>query len=252
MSNKKSHIIAFCNQKGGVAKTTSAINVGGALKILNKNLRVLLVDLDPQGNLTSCLFRNKEFDYTMYHVYTGEKTLKQIIQKHQGFDVSPADIEISFLQSTVDLGNYFILKEQLETIKDDYNYILIDCPPSLGIFTIGACIAADQLIVPVTCETMSLKGLVQLLKTHEDIKMRHNPDLEIMGVLFTKHDKRQKIDNQVLSMNLGELKRFNNYIRKSVKLIEYVSSGSHVHDYAPGSRASMDYLNVTKEVLQYG
>ena len=240
-------IIAITNQKGGVGKTTTTLNLGCALREAGKS--VLLIDLDPQGNLTSCLIKD-EIPHTMYHVFTGEKSLMEIVQHPAEIDLCPADIELSVVETQITLEKYFLLRDQLQGMGG-YDYILIDCPPSLNLFAVNAMIASDFLIIPVTTEIMSLKGLNLLIQSYQDTRRRSNPALQIMGILFTKFDVRNGIDKEILKIDTGDVKKFETIIRRSIELKEMPGHLQSIIKENPKSRGAEDYRAFAAEVMAH-
>jgi len=241
-------IISIINQKGGVGKTTTTINLGAALAKNGK--KVLLIDMDPQGNLTTSLFKN-EFEKTIYHVFLKEVNMSDISVKHDDIKIVPADIELSAFEMQSNINNFYVLSKELKLIHDYYDYILIDCPPSLNLFTINAMIASNYLIIPVTTELMSIKGLNQLIKSYNEIKETNNGQLKVMGILFTKYDKRQTIDNEILKIDTPGIDKFETIIRRSVELKEVPGSLKSIFEFAPNSRGAKDYMNLALEVMKY-
>lgn len=247
-------IIAFANQKGGVGKTTSAVNIAASVGILGK--KVLLIDLDPQGNTTSGVGINKKnLKSTSYELLIDEIDAKQAIVVTEFKNLSVIPSNISLAGAEFDLyqleNREYRLKKQLAAVKDDYDYIFIDCPPSLGMITVNALAAADAVIIPMQCEYYALEGLSQLMITIRKIKQLYNPELEICGILITMFNGRLILTMQVIS----ELKKyysdklFKTPISRNVKLSEAPSFGTPVYYHDKSSKGANEYLEVAKELL---
>jgi chromosome partitioning protein len=244
-------VIAFANQKGGVAKTTTTLNLAVAFK--EQGLRVLAVDLDPQGNLTMSQGRNPdEIDRSMFDVLVHRLPISEIL--HQGeVDVAVSSIDLAGAELALSsmIGRERALEKALVEVRDDYDFILIDTPPSLGLLTINALVAATGVIVPVQCEYLSLRGLVQLQNTLEMIRENLNPLVEIQGILPTMFDRRTihaREAVEILRENFGDLV-FNTRIRKTVRFAEAPVKGQSVLAYDPTSEAANLYRDLAKEVL---
>src|SRR4051812_41791490 len=246
-----STVISFANQKGGVAKTTSTLNLAVALK--EKGLRVLAVDLDPQGNLTMSQGYNPDaITRSMFDVLVHRLPIEHIIHQAEiDVAVSSIDLHGSALAMSATIGRERSLDKALLAVKDDYDYVLIDTPPSLGLLTINALVASSGVIVPVQCEYLSLRGLVQLENTLSMIRENLNPDVEIEGILPTMYDKRllhSKEAVDILKENFGDLV-FNTKIRKTVRYAEAPVKGQSVLSYEPSGDAAALYRDLAKEVL---
>ena len=248
-------IIAFANQKGGVGKTTSAVNIAASVGILGK--KVLLIDLDPQGNTTSGVGINKKnLRASSYEVLIGEIPAEKAIQETEFKNLSVLPSNISLAGAEFDLyqldNREYRLKEQLEAIKGNYDYIFIDCPPSLGMITVNALASADAVIIPMQCEYYALEGLSQLMLTIRKIKQLYNPELEICGILITMFNGRLILTMQVIS----ELKKyysdklFKTPISRNVRLSEAPSFGTPVYYHDKSSKGANEYLDVAKELLE--
>ena len=247
-------IIAFANQKGGVGKTTSAVNLAASVGILGK--KVLMVDLDPQGNTTSGFgISKKTVKYSTYDVLIGRCTAEEatIVTKFTNLSVIPATIALAgaeFELFSMDSREYR-LKEALASVSDNYDYIFIDCPPSLGMLTINALSSAVGVIVPMQCEYYALEGLSQLMITVGKIKKLYNKELEICGLLLTMYNGRLILTNQVVH----ELKKyyadklFSTTISRNVKLSEAPSFGMPVYYHDKYCKGSQEYLDVAKELI---
>ena len=244
-------IIAFANQKGGVAKTTTTLNLAVAFK--EQGLRVLAVDLDPQGNLTMSQGLNPDaIERSMFDVLVHRLPLAEIIhQAEVDIAVSSIDLAGAELALSSMIGRERALEKALAPVEDAYDYILIDTPPSLGLLTINALVAADGVVVPVQCEYLSLRGLVQLENTMAMIRENLNPDVRILGILPTMFDRRTLHSREaveILRENFGDLV-FNTKIRKTIRFAEAPVKGMSVLTYDPGGEAAEMYRDLAKEVL---
>jgi chromosome partitioning protein len=244
-------VIAFANQKGGVAKTTTTLNLGVALQ--EKGHSLLLIDLDPQGNLTMSQGWNPdEIERSMFDVLVHKLPIEQIIRQAEvevavsSIDLAGAELALSSM-----IGRERALEKALVSVKPKYDYILIDTPPSLGLLTINALVAANGVIVPVQCEYLSLRGLVQLENTLSMIRENLNPEVEIQGILATMYDRRllhSKEAVEILKENFGDLV-FNTRIRKTIRYAEAPVKGQSVLSYDPTGDAAEVYRDLAKEVL---
>src|SRR6266404_8782518 len=229
-------VIAFANQKGGVAKTTTTLNLGVALA--EKGQRILLVDLDPQGNLTMSQGWNPdEIDRSMFDVLVHKLTISEIVRKGE-IDVAVSSIDLAGAELALSsmIGRERALEKALLPVRDVYDYILIDTPPSLGLLTINAFVAATGVIVPVQCEYLSLRGLVQLENTLAMVRENLNPQVEIVGIVPTMYDKRvthSREADEILRESFGDLV-YNTRIRKTVRFAEAPGKGLSVLAYEPG------------------
>jgi chromosome partitioning protein len=244
-------VIAFANQKGGVAKTTSTLNL--AVAFAEHGLDVLVVDLDPQGNLTMSQGLNPDtIERSMFDVLVHRLPITEIIQRREiDIAVSSIDLAGAELALTSMIGRERALEKALLPVRDSYDYIMIDTPPSLGLLTINAFVASDGVIVPVQCEYLSLRGLVQLENTLAMVRENLNPRVEIQGILPTMYDKRtlhsrEAID--ILQENFGDLV-FNTKIRKTIRYAEAPVKGASVLKYDPKGEAAGYYRDLAKEVL---
>lgn len=249
-------VIAFVNQKGGVAKTTSALNIGAALAIEGK--RVLLIDLDPQGSLSKCAgFRDLDNAPTTYEVIKGEADINSAIMTKQGvaaYDLLPTDIRMSGAE--IELisvpGRDTLLREALEGLKKPYDYILIDCSPSLNILTLMALTAANELIIPVAAQYMPLDGMAQLLPTVELVKKRLNKGLEVGGVIITMYDSRRSLDKEIIEAVRAKFpsQTFKTVVKNNSKLAEAPTFGKDIFEYEPKSSGAEAYRAIAKEIIE--
>ena len=250
-------IIAIANQKGGVGKTTTAINLSACLA--EKNKKVLTLDMDPQGNTTSGLGVDKnQAENTVYELILDESELSECIYPSvmENLSVIPSNINLSGAE--IELIGFenkeYLLKSKLDMIRSDYDYIIIDCPPSLNLLTINAMAAADSVIVPIQCEYYALEGLSQLIHTIDLIKERLNPKLEIEGVVFTMYDARTNLSLQVVESvknNLNQ-KVYKSIIPRNVRLAEAPSYGMPITKYDKRSTGAESYRLLAEEVIHRG
>jgi chromosome partitioning protein len=244
-------VIAFANQKGGVAKTTTTLNLGVAL--VEQGLRVLAVDLDPQGNLTMSQGWNPdEIERSMFDVLVHKLPITEIVRKGE-VDVAVSSIDLAGAELALSsmIGRERALEKALLPVREAYDFILVDTPPSLGLLTINALVAADSVIVPVQCEYLSLRGLVQLENTLSMVRENLNPLVEITGILPTMYDKRllhSKEAVEILKENFGDLV-LNTKIRKTIRYAEAPVKGMSVLKYDPSGEAAGMYRDLAREVL---
>jgi chromosome partitioning protein len=244
-------VIVFANQKGGVAKTTTTLNLGVAFA--EKGFKVLLIDLDPQGNLTMSQGLNPDaIEQSMFDVLVHRMPMEQvIITREVDIAVSSIDLAGADMALSSQIGRERTLEKALAPIKDRYDYILIDTPPSLGLLTINAFVAASGVIVPVQTEYLSLRGLVQLENTLAMVRENLNPRVEIVGIVPTMYDRRlthSREADEILRENFGDLV-FNTRIRKTVRFAEAPVKGTSVLAYEPSGEAAEMYRDLAKEVL---
>ena len=248
-------IIAVANQKGGVGKTTTSINLAACLA--EKGKKVLAVDMDPQGNLTSGLGVDKDsVEKSIYELIIGEVDIKDVINKEvlENLDIIPTSIDLSAAEIEligVDDKEY-ILRNAIDQVKDQYDFVIIDCPPSLSMLTINAMTTADSVIVPIQCEYYALEGLSQLIHTIDLVKDRLNNDLEIEGVVFTMYDVRTNLSNQVVEnvrTNL-DTKIYDTLIPRNIRLAEAPSHGLPINMYDTKSAGAESYRMLAKEVME--
>lgn len=246
-------ILAITNQKGGVGKTTSAVNLSAALAKLGK--RVLLIDLDPQGNATTgCGIVKTDALPTVYQLLLGDTTLgSTIIKTEFGFDILPANRELAGAEiELIELdGREQRLKDALVTVSDQYDYVLIDCPPALNMLTVNALVASRSVIIPMQCEYYALEGLSDLVETLRKVRGNLNPDLEIEGLLRTMYNAQNTLTQQVseeLTSHFGE-KVYDTIIPRNVRLAEAPSHGKPATAYDPSSKGAQAYMALAEELL---
>lgn len=247
-------IIAIANQKGGVGKTTTAINLSAA--IADKGKKVLVIDSDPQGNTTSGFGVDKnELDNTIYELLLGECSVHDCILKEvmPNISVLPANVNLAAAEIEmigVDKKEY-VLKNEIDWIKDDYDYIMIDCPPSLSMLTVNAMTTANTVLVPIQCEYYALEGLSQLIHTVNLVKERLNPELDMEGVVFTMYDSRTNLSSQVVENVKSHLKQkvYQTVIPRNIRLAEAPSYGMPINMYDPKSAGAESYAALADEVM---
>ena len=251
-------VISFANQKGGVGKTTSAVNIAASLGVLGH--KVLIIDLDPQGNTTSGLgVAKKQLKYTTKDVLTGEASVKEAILETEFNNLWLIPTNISLASAEYELYDLcendelpYRMKEALKPILDDFDYIIVDCPPSLGMLTINSFTASDGIIVPMQCEFYALEGLSQLMVTIKGIKNRYNPNLTVTGILITMYNARLLLSMQVISelRKHYEDKLFSTNISRNVKLTEASGFGRPVYYYDKNAKGAKEYLDVAKQLSE--
>ena len=252
-----SRIIAIANQKGGVGKTTTAINLSSCLAEAGK--KVLTIDLDPQGNMTSGLGVDKnELENTVYELMLDECSIKESMADTvvEGMKIIPSNVNLAGAEIEL-LGineKEYILKNAVDYIRDDYDFIIIDCPPSLSLLTINALTAADTVLVPIQCEYYALEGLNQVLKTVELVRKKLNPQLELEGVVFTMYDARTNLSLQVVESVKSNLNQtiYKTIIPRNVRLAEAPSHGKSINLYDTRSTGAESYRMLAAEVISRG
>lgn len=250
-------IIAVANQKGGVGKTTTAINLSSCLASLGK--KVLAIDMDPQGNMTSGLGIDKnEVEYTVYELILGQVGVEEVICKDalENLDVLPTNIDLSAAEIEL-IGveeKEFIIRKEVDKIRENYDFIIIDCPPSLSMLTINAMTTADSVLVPIQCEYYALEGLSQLIHTIDLVKERLNPGLNIEGVVFTMYDARTNLSLQVVENVKDNLQQtiYKTIIPRNIRLAEAPSHGLPINLYDPKSTGAESYMLLAEEVINKG
>lgn len=251
-----SRVFAISNQKGGVGKTTTAINLGASLAA--SELKVLVIDSDPQGNATTGLGIEKNTEKpSLYHVLLGDVPARQavITTELEGLSLIPADKNLVGANlELVDIPNReFRLRERIAGVRDDYHFVLIDCPPALDLLTLNALVAADSVLVPIQCEFFALEGISELMDTIDRIRDSFQHDLEVEGILLTMYDDRTNLTRQVaadLKEFFGE-QVFKTVIPRSIRLAEAPSFGKPILGYDPRSRGAESYIKLAKEILDH-
>ena len=257
LPQRESKVIAVINQKGGVGKSTSVINLSACLGENKK--KVLVIDFDPQGNSTSGYGIEKdELEHDVYDVILDDFPIEDAIIEtcEPNVFIVPATIQLATAEiELVSLEKReSVLKEAVSRVKNEFDYVFIDCPPSLGLLTINALIAANSLLIPIQCEYYALEGVAKLLESMEMVKRRMNPDLDIFGVLMTMYDSRTTLSNQVVEEVKGYFgkKMFNTIIPRNVKLSEAPSHGLPISQYARMSKGALAYQKLAREVVARG
>lgn len=247
-------IIASANQKGGVGKTTTAINLSACLA--EKGQKVLAIDMDPQGNMSSGLGLDKDdIDKTIYDMIIGEAEIEEVIQRGtiENLDILPSNVDLSAVEiELIDVENKeFVVKNSVQKIRDQYDFIIIDCPPSLSLLTINSMTTADSVLVPIQCEYYALEGLSQLIHTVELVKDRLNSGLEIEGVVFTMFDARTNLSLQVVENVKDNLQQniYKTIIPRNIRLAEAPSYGTPINQYDPRSAGAESYMRLAEEVI---
>ena len=247
-------IIAIANQKGGVGKTTTAINLAACLAEAGQ--KILIIDIDPQGNTTSGFGLSKtDIEKTVYEVLLGECNIKDAIVENiiDNLDILPSNVNLAGAEiDLIDVDNReYILKESILEVRDRYDYIILDCPPSLSMLTVNAMTAADTVLVPIQCEYYALEGLSQLIHTIDLVQQRLNPNLLIEGVVFTMYDVRTNLSNQVVEnvRNNLDAKIYDTLIPRNIRLAEAPSYGIPINMYDSKSAGAESYRKLAKEIV---
>ena len=248
-------IIAIANQKGGGGKTTTAINLSACLA--EKGQKDLAIDMDPQGNMSSGLGLDKgSIDKTIYDMILGEIDVEDVINKGtiENLDILPSNVDLSAVEiELIDEENKeFIVKNSIQKVRDNYDFVIIDCPPSLSLLTINAMTTADSVLVPIQCEYYALEGLSQLIRTVELVRDRLNPALNIEGVVFTMYDARTNLSLQVVENVKDNLQQniYKTIIPRNIRLAEAPSYGTPINQYDPRSAGAESYMKLAEEVIE--
>ena len=247
-------IIAIANQKGGVGKTTTSINLSAC--IAAKGKKVLVIDIDPQGNTTSGYgIEKNDLENTIYELILGDCSVEDCILKNVIPNVSILPSNVNLAAAEIELigveRKEYILRNEIDWVKDRYDYIIIDCPPSLSLLTVNAMTTADSVLVPIQCEYYALEGLSKLIHTVNLVKERLNTDLEMEGVVFTMYDSRTNLSAQVVDNVKSHLKQkvYNTLIPRNIRLAEAPSYGQPINIYDPKSTGAESYMSLAAEVI---
>jgi chromosome partitioning protein len=248
--NAMGKVLSISNHKGGVGKTTSAINIGAGLNKLGK--KVLLIDLDPQANLSQSLGLTNQ-DKTIYGALKGEYKLEPVVVL-KGLDVIPSTLDLSGaeIELSSEPGREYILKELIDGIRNDYDYIIIDSPPSLGLLTINSFTAADEILIPLQAQFLAMQGLAKLVEVVEKIKSRLNKKLKMGGVFITQYDGRKVLNRDVVETINAHFKSevFKTKIRDNIALAEAPAQGLDIFRYNAKSNGAEDYMDLAKEIIK--
>ena len=247
-------VIAIANQKGGVGKTTTTINLSAALA--EKNKKVLVIDIDPQGNTTSGFGINKnDEENTVYELLLDDCVIREAIKKnvYKNLDLIPSNVNLAGAEIELidQKGKEYILKNALDFVRDDYDFIILDCPPSLSLLTVNAMTASDTVLVPIQCEYYALEGLSQLIHTINLVRERLNETLNIEGIVFTMYDGRTNLSQEVVENVKAHVQQkiYETIIPRNVRLAEAPSHGIPITEYDPKSAGAVSYLALADEVI---
>lgn len=245
-------VISILNHKGGVGKTATTANLGAALQ--SKGFNVLLIDLDGQANLTDSLGLSVNLESTVYEAMRGKCKQLPIYENKDGLKIVPACLDLSVAETELlsEPGREIILASLLKPVRKEYDYILIDCPPSLSLLTLNAMTASDSLIIPVQAEYLAMRGMAKLTNVINTVHERLNPDLKIEGILITLYDSRKNLNQSISEIVKEHFKEavFNTIIRQNVSIGEATTQGRDVIHYAPKSAGAEDYLSLCNEILK--
>jgi chromosome partitioning protein len=241
-------VISIANHKGGVGKTTTTVNLSAGLA--HAGYKVMVIDLDPQANATFSLGFKKQ-DQTIYQVLAFQDDIRKAIKPMDSMDLVPSSMHLAGFEKNNEVGKEFILQESIATIKDQYDFIIIDCPPSLGALTVSALTASDYALVPLQPEFLALQGMTEFIKILRTVKTRMNEQLELLGIVITQYDHRKVLHRDVLEYvekEYGEM-IFKTYIRGNVSIAEAQSQGLHIFDYDASCNGARDYASLTEEII---
>lgn len=246
-------VIAFINQKGGVSKTTGVVNIGYGLHALNR--KVLLLDMDPQAHLTYSLgIESHELENSTYSLLKGESPVSDVIVHRKGVDILPASLELSGAEIELSSmpGREVLLKESLASLHSEYDYVLIDCPPSLGLLTLNALTAASEVYIPLLPEFLALRGVRKLMEVVEIVRKRLNPVIHITGVLISRFDNRKILHKEIVENVKSVFGKavFDTYIRENIAIAEAPSYGENIFEYKPNSNGAADYEALCLEIIK--
>lgn len=242
-------VISVANHKGGVGKTTTSVNLVAALSRLG--MKVLLLDLDPQANATTSLGLKKP-EKSLYQVLMFNDDIRTVIHEGEDFDLVPSSVHVAGFEKNNEVGKEFILQEAFEPIRDHYDFIIIDCPPSLGALTISALTASDYAVIPLQSEFLALQGMTEFIKILRTVKTRMNKDLDLLGIVVTQFDHRKVLHRDIYEHALQSYgdAMFETMIRGNISLAESQSMGQHIFAYDDACNGAVDYLGLANEIIK--